>query len=56
MVDDALTPLIVQNVFETGSAEDSANVLAALIAETLGVNVQTYSDKKKQKTNKRTKM
>jgi len=56
MVDDALTPLIIQNVFETGSAEDSANVLAALIAETMGVNVQTYSNKKKQKTNKRTKL
>ncbi len=56
MVDDALTPLIIQNVFETGSAEDSANVLAALIAETMGVNVQTYSDKKEPETNKRTKM
>jgi len=56
MVDEALTPLIIQNVFETGSAEDSANVLAALIAETMGVNVQTYSNKKEQKTNKRTKI
>ena len=56
MVDDALTPLIVQNVFETGSAEDSANVLAALIAEAMGVNVQTYSNKKRQKTKKRTKL
>ena len=56
MVNDALTPLIIQNVFETGSAEDSANVLAALMAETMGVNVQTYSDRKKQKTNKRTKL
>ena len=57
MVDDALTPLIIQNVFETGSSEDSANVLAALMAEAMGVNVQTYSDKKKQqKSNKRTKL
>lgn len=56
MVNDALTPLIVQNVFETGSAEDSANVLAALMAEALGVNVQTYSGKKTQKSNRRTKL
>ncbi len=56
MVDDALTPLIVQNVFETGSAEDSANVLAALIAEALGVNVQTYSGRKKTKLKRRTKI
>jgi len=56
MVNDALTPLIIQNVFETGSAEDSANVLAALMAETMGVNVQTYSDKKKPKTKKRTEL
>lgn len=56
MVNDALTPLIIQNVFETGSSEDSANVLAALIAEAMGVNVQTYSNKKKQKTNMRTKL
>ena len=56
MVDDALTPLIIQNVFETGTSEDSANVLAALIAESLGVNVQTYTGKKKKKTKKRTKI
>ena len=56
MVDDALTPLIIQNVFETGSVDDSANVLAALIAEALGVNVQTFSGKKKPKTKKRTKI
>ena len=46
MVDDALTPLIIQNVMETGSSDDSANVLAALIAEALGINVQTYSNRK----------
>ncbi len=57
MVNDALTPLIVQNVFETGSADDSANVLAALMAEALGVNVQTYvGGKNKPKSNKRTKL
>ncbi len=57
MVNDALTPLIVQNIFETGSADDSANVLAALMAETMGVNVQTFSGgRKKQKSNKRTKL
>lgn len=49
MIKDALTPLIIQNVIETGSVDDSANVLAALIAEALGVNVQTYSGKKEQK-------
>lgn len=54
MVDDALTPLIIQNVIETGSVEDSANVLAALIAEALGVNVQTYAGKQKRKTKART--
>lgn len=42
MVDDALTPLIIQNVIETGTEDDAANVLAALMAEALGVNVQTY--------------
>jgi hypothetical protein len=49
MVNDALTPLIIQNVLETGNDEDSANVLAALIAEALGVNVQTYRDRGKPK-------
>ena len=56
MVDDALTPLIIQNVFETGTVDDSANVLAALIAETLGINVQTYSGRKQPKPKKRTKL
>jgi len=46
MVNDAFTPLVIQNVFETGSVDDSANVLAALMAEALGVNVQTYGGKK----------
>ena len=53
MVDDALTPLIIQNVFETGSSDDAANVLAALIAEALGVNVQTFRARR-AKTNRRT--
>ncbi len=49
MVDDALTPLLIQSIFEAGNADDSANVLAVLMAEALGVNVQTYRDRKKQK-------
>ena len=53
MVDDALTPLIIQNVIETGSTDDAANVLAALMAEALGVNVQTYQGTTKQKTKQR---
>lgn len=36
------TPLSVQNYFETQKAEDSADVLSVMIAEFLGVNVQTY--------------
>lgn len=55
MIDNALTPLIIQNVMETGSSDDSANVLAALIAEALGINVQTY-DGKKEKSNIRTRL
>ncbi len=47
MVDDALTPLIIKNVMETGNADDAANVLAALMAEALGVNVQTYNPRAK---------
>ena len=56
MVDDALTPLIIQNVMETGSEDDAANVLAALIAEALGVNVQTYNNDTKKKSNKRSRL
>ena len=56
MVDNALTPLIIQNVFETGSVEDSANVLAVLVAEALGINVNTYSGRKRQKSNTRTRI
>ena len=56
MIDDALTPLIIQNVIETGTADDSANVLAALIAEALGVNVQTYQGKTNQKTKARSRI
>jgi len=52
---EAVTPLIIQNVMETKDSEESANILAALIAETLGVNVQTY-DSGKKKTKKRTKI
>ena len=56
MVNDALTPLIIQNVFETGSSEDSANVLAALIAEALGINVQTFRDRKKRTAKERSRI
>ncbi len=49
MIDDALTPLIIQNVMETGSSDDAANVLAALIAEAMGVNVQTYGGTRTKK-------
>ena len=57
MVDDALTPLIIQNVIETGSDDDAANVLAALIAEALGVNVQTYPNRKSRvQKNRKTKL
>jgi len=45
MANDALTPMIIQNAIETGNVEDSANILAVLIAEALGVGVQTYSPK-----------
>lgn len=55
MIDDALTPLLIQNVIETGSADDSANVLAALIAEAIGVNVQTYNNDRKKKSKARTR-
>lgn len=54
MAVDGLSPLIVQNVMESGDSEDAANILAVLIAEALGVNVQTFIDKKK-KSNKRSK-
>ena len=53
MVNDALTPLIIQNIFEAGDADDSANILAVLMAESLGVNVQTYVPKGKQKRKRR---
>jgi hypothetical protein len=53
MADDALTPLIIQNVFEAGDVEDSANILAVLIAEALGVNVNTYNNTKKVKSKAR---
>ncbi len=56
IANDALTPLIIQNIFEADSVDDSANILAVLIAEALGVNVQTYSGKKKQKSKGRTKL
>ena len=57
MVDDALTPLIIQNVIETGTEDDAANVLAALIAEALGVNVQTYPTRRtKAQSNRKTKL
>jgi len=56
MANDALTPLIIQNVLESGDSDDSANILAALIAEALGINVQTFTDKKSKKTKKRTSL
>jgi hypothetical protein len=46
-----LTPIIVQTAMESGNAEEAANVLAILLAEALGLGVQTYPDRK-QKTNK----
>lgn len=48
MINDGLSPLIVQQVMESGDSEDAANVLAVLIAEALGVNVQTYTGKTKK--------
>ena len=56
MVDDALTPLIIQNVFEAGDVEDSANILAILMAEALGVNVNTYNNTKKKKSKARSSL
>ncbi|KKM22099.1 hypothetical protein LCGC14_1628740, partial [marine sediment metagenome] len=56
MIDDTLTPFVIKTAFESGDVEDSANILAVLMAEALGVNVQTYSGTRKQKTNKRTKL
>ncbi len=56
MADDALTPLIIQNVFEAGDVEDSANVLAILMAEALGVNVNTYNNMKKKKSKARSSL
>jgi hypothetical protein len=37
-----LTPLTIQNYYDTKSVEDSANVLTVIMAETLGINTQTY--------------
>jgi hypothetical protein len=48
---NGLTPIIVQTAIESGNAEEAANVLAILLAEALGLGVQTYPDRK-QKTNK----
>ena len=56
MVNDAFTPLLIQSIMESEDVEDSANVLAVLMAEALGVNVQTYPDKRQEKSNKRDKL
>lgn len=45
LASDALTPLIIQNILENDQVNDSANLLAVLIAEGLGVNVQSYEPK-----------
>lgn len=48
-----LTPLIVQTAFESGNVEDSADMLAIILAEMFGVGVQTYDGhgyKKKSKS------
>ncbi len=47
MVDNSLTPLTIQSGVEAGNVDDAANILAVLIAETVGVNVQTFAPKKK---------
>jgi len=48
LTSDALTPLILQNILESGDVEDSANIIAVLMAEALGVNVQSYEAKEKK--------
>ena len=49
IANDALTPLILQNLLESGDVEDSANIIAVLMAEALGVNVQSYEAKEKKR-------
>ena len=56
MVEKNLTPLIIQNVLEAGDVDDSANILAILMAEAFGVNVQTYQGTTKQKTKRRKRL
>jgi hypothetical protein len=48
MINDSLSPLIVSQIMESADSEDAANVLAVLMAEALGVNVQTYTNETKQ--------
>jgi len=56
MVNDALTPLIIQSILEAGDVEKSADLLAILMAEALGVNVQTYNNTKEARIKKRSKL
>ncbi len=55
MIEGNLTPLIIQNVLEAGDVEDSANILAVLMAEAFGVNVQTYESRGTRKTKARSR-
>lgn len=50
LTSDAFTPLLIQNVLESSNVEDSANIIAVLMAEALGMNVQSYEPKKSTKS------